>query len=143
MQAGSALAGSNANAITQNMRLTRPAYAANQYHPNNGDGMINFDKMSYIDIVYMRVTLNPQILQMYDRWFQNYGYTSGRCGIPRVIKFTQGSSSDAELPHWETIDGKLCTYIKTMDCKVTSAMLPVEEAIKSMFDNGVRMIKGN
>lgn len=143
MQAGSALAGSDANAITQNMRLTRPAYACNQYHPNNGDGMINFDKMSYIDIVYMRVTLNPQILQIYDKWFQNYGYTSGRCGIPRAIRFTQGASATTELPHWESIDGKYCTYIKTMDCKVTGAMLPVASAIKTMFDSGVRLIKGN
>jgi hypothetical protein len=110
---------------------------------SNGDGSINFNQLGYVDIIFLRVQLNPAILSTYDRYFMNYGYSSGRCGIPRVIRFTQGASSADELPEWVTLNGKTTTYIKTMDCKVTHSMIPVAGAIKSLFDSGVRMIKGD
>jgi len=143
-EAAQALAGgADGTAIGSNLARTKPAYAANQYHMSNGDGTINFNQLGYVDIIFLRVQLNPAILSTYDRYFMNYGYSSGRCGIPRVIRFTQGASSANELPEWVTLNGKTTTYIKTMDCKVTHSMIPVAGAIKSMFDSGVRMIKGD
>lgn len=141
--AESALAGEDGNAIAANMRLTKPAYACDKYIPSNGVGTINFNKQAFCDIICLRVTLSADILAIYDKWFQHYGYTSGRCGIPRVIQFARGANSDANLPHWTTVNNKPTTYIKTMDCKVIYSMVPVASFIKNMFDSGVRLIKGD
>jgi len=131
------------NAIYDNFKYTKPAYACNKYVMGNGDGTINYNVLSVNDIMLLRVQLHPTILANYDRYFKNYGYNSGRCGIPRVISYTQGDTSPANTPHWELISNKYTTYIKTMDCKVTYSMLPVASYIKSMFDAGVRMIQGD
>ena len=131
------------NAIYDNYQFTKPAYACDIYSPVNGDGILNFNYNSFVDILFMRVSLNPTILAQYDRYFSNYGYASGRCGIPRVINYSRGESSDALVPHWQTLNGKLTTYIKTTNCRVIHSMLPVAQFIKVMFDGGVRMIKGD
>jgi len=129
--------------VARQLKLTKAAYAADHYYPSNGVGSINFNYLSFCDIILLNVSLNPDIAAIYDNYFKMYGYTSGRCGIPRVCNYVAGSSTDSEIPHWTTIDGKDTTYVKTMDCKIVSAMLPVANAIKSMFDSGVRMIKGD
>ena len=138
-QAYSNLVG-NPNAIANNLKDTKPAFACNKYVPSNGVGATNFNILSYCDVIFMRVSLNPTILEKYDNYFSRYGYSSGRCGIPRAIKFMQGSSNNDEIPHWITVDGRPTTYVKTQDCKVTHARLPVALAIKNIFDAGVRLI---
>ena len=129
-----------ANEVANNLKDTRPAFACNKYIPSNGVGATNFNILSYCDVIFMRVSLNPTIMEKYDNYFSRYGYSSGRCGIPRVINFINNSSNPDEIPHWITVDGRPCTYVKTQDCKVTHARLPVALAIKSIFDNGVRLI---
>lgn len=137
------LAGEEDNAIYDNYQYTKPAYGANEYHQINGDGITNFNVNSFMDIVILKVTINPVILEQYDKYFTNYGYTSGRCGIPRVINYIKGSTEATDIPHWLTLNNKPTTYIKTKNCKVIYAMLPVAQFIKSMFDSGVRMVKGD
>lgn len=137
------LRGGTDGAIYENFEYTKPAYACDIYNQVNGDGIVNFNNYSFIDIVFMRVALHPQILAQYDRYFSNYGYTSGRCGIPRVIQYARNAEDDANLPHWQALNGKNTTYIKTRDCKVIHSMLPVAQFIKAMFDTGVRMIQGD
>jgi hypothetical protein len=135
--------GADTNAIARELAGTRAAYACDNYVRTNGNGVLNYNTLATCDILFLRVSLNPEILSRYDHYFSMYGYSSGRVGIARVIRFTQGASSSSELPHWYTGGGKQFTYVKTMDCKVTSAMAPVSRAIESMFDNGIRMIKGD
>ena len=142
-QASDVLTGGTDNAIYENFQYTRPAYAAAIYHPINGDGVLNYNMNAFCDILFMRVSINPTILEQYDRYFTNYGYASGRCGIPRVINYTRGITADTSVPHWQTLNGKPTTFIKTRDCKVIHSMLPVASFIKQMFDNGVRMIQGD
>ena len=139
------LSGETDNAVYKNFQYTRPAYAGKIYHQSNGDGMINYNDLWTFDFIYMRTGLNPDILDRYDKYFDMYGYNSGRCGIPHVISYVQGSSDPDELPDWHTISATMedTTYIKTMDCKIKYSMIPVANFIKSMFDNGVRMIKGD
>lgn len=142
-EADNALTGSGANAISNQLALTAPAYACDKYHQSNGVGVTNFNELSMMDLIVLRVTLDPTIRVMYDNWFSHYGYTSGRCGIPRAILFARGASQDTDLPHWTPLNGKETTYVKTMDCKVIHSMLPVASYIKNMFDSGVRFIKGD
>lgn len=133
--------GGEKNSIYESFgKLTRPAYACNEYHMSNGDGMINYSKLNYQDIIVLRASLNDRVMAMYDTWFKNYGYSSGRCGVPRIMNFIHGSSTASELPQWVTINNKPTTYVKTTDCKVTHSMAPVADAIRSMFNSGVRFI---
>lgn len=134
---------SSDNAVIKSLSYGRPAYVSNQYHQINGDGVINTNVNSFLDIIYEKVSMLPAIYQAYDEYFKRYGYKSGQVHIPRVINFMHGSNVDAELPHWSTIDGKACTYIKTADMRIDHAMLPVSQAIKSMFDSGILFIKGD
>lgn len=131
------------NAVIKSLSYGRPAYVSNQYHQINGDGVINTNVNSFLDIIYEKVSMLPAIYQAYDEYFKRYGYKSGQVHIPRVINFMHGSNVDAELPHWSTIDGKECTYIKTADMRIDHAMLPVSQTIKSMFDSGILFIKGD
>lgn len=135
--------GGDDSGIRENYKFTLPAHAANIYQQSDGNGMSNFLKCSFFDIIFMRVTLNPMILREYDRYFDDYGYSSGRCGIPRVINYMNGATGNAYLPHWATVNGRQTTYIKTSNCKVEYAMAPVASGIKAMFDHGVRLIKGD
>lgn len=142
LEARSTLTGED-NAVKNNFKYTKPAYVCKQYHQINGDGVLNFNNYSFQDIIFMRVSINPTILEQYDNYFSNYGYSSGRCGIPRCIRYTQNSNDPDEVPHWIELNGKNTTYVKTVDCKVTHSMLPVAQFIKAMFDGGIRMIKGD
>ena len=135
-----ALGEAGSNAITTQWSLTKPAYACDKYEPSNGCGVSNFNKLSFCDIVLLRVSLSDEIKNVYDKYFTLYGYKSGRCGIPRVINYVTG---DSDTPHWMSNGGKSITYIKTMDLKVIYSMLPVASYIKAMFDSGVRFIKGD
>lgn len=139
-----ALAGDSAgNAVFENYKNTRAAYAADKYVRPSGDGILNYNSKSFIDIVLLHVQLNESILQQYDRWFKNYGYTSGRCGIPHVVSFMRNSQNEAELPEWVTIDGKQESYVKTNDCHVVSSMLPVSTNIEALFNAGCRFANGD
>lgn len=141
--ASTALSEGDGNVIAQQLRLAKPAYACDKYIASNGVGVTNFNIMSFCDVIFLRVSLAPEILDVYDKWFSHYGYSSGRCGIPRVVNYINGVTTETEVPAWKTVNGKETTYIKTMDCKITHSMLPVASYIKTMFDSGVRMIKGD
>jgi len=122
---------------------TKPAYANNQYHPGSmGDSMyIKYSAINDFKITHVR--LRDAILQKYDEYFKTYGYNFGATvGIPYVVSYVGGSSSNDELPHWEQVNGKDSTYVKTHDCHVTHAMKPVAFAIEGMFNCGIRMLKG-
>lgn len=141
--ASQTLMGSDATNVNYNLRHTKPAFACNKYYPSNGDGITNFNPLATYDIIYMRVSLNEAILTQYDRWFSNFGFQSGRCGIPYVINYARNSSTAANLPSWVTIEGKECTYVKTNNANVDDVTVPSGNYIKALFDRGVRLIKGD
>lgn len=122
---------------------TKPAFANNNYHPGSfGDPMYTIGN-TLIDFKITQVRLRDAILQKYDEYFKTYGYNfSSVVDIPYLMKYTQNASSNDDLPHWELVNGKYSTYIKTVDAHVTHAMLPVCQALESMFNGGVRMLRG-
>lgn len=129
--------------ISQAFQNTRPAYAQNEYHQSNGVGFVNYNDLSYIDVIFMRVSLNPQILAEYDKFFDLFGYSSGRCGTARAVNYMKGSTNAELTPHWVNDGNKQITYIKTSSLNVDGVMKPVSDAIASMFNAGVRFIKGD
>ena len=140
--AAEALGNPGASEIANQMKLTKAAYACDEYHPSNGIGTTNFTASSFCDIISLCVNLQPEVLEVYDKYFTLYGYNSGRCGLPRVLDFVSNGNTNAL--HWMTLSNGLeITYVKTMDLHVTHSMQPVADAIRSMFNNGVRFIKGD
>lgn len=125
----------------ERFNLCKPAYANSVYTGGEGGVITYLRGMGLFDFIGLHVQLREEILDYYDKWFDLYGYTSARCGIPYVIQFCRGGST---LPHWVSggsMDGT--TYVKTKDCKVEHAMMPVANAIKQMFDKGIRFKKGD
>ena len=123
----------------------KPAYANSIYRGGTG-GVIKYLRgMKLFDFILIHVQLRPEILEYYDKWFDMYGYASGRCGIPHVVSFMHPEThpTDADLPHWATVNGDPTTYIKTHDCRVEHAMMPVAQNIAQMFNKGVRFKKGD
>lgn len=123
--------------------MTKPAFANNVYHSGaTGDPMYTMGN-KLIDFRVTHVHLRETVLMKYDEYFKTYGYNyAGMVDIPYVCRYTQNESSNDYLPHWEQVNGKNSTYIKTVDAHVTHAMLPVSQAIEGMFNGGVRMLRG-
>lgn len=129
--------------ITKNLQYTKPAYACNEYHPINGDGISNYNQSNFQDIIFMRVSLNPKILSEFDKWFTLYGYQSSRTKLPYIYNFFKGSSNNDELPHWNTLNGRQVTYVKTNDAKFIGMNMVAAAYIRQVFNNGVRFINGD
>ena len=130
------LLGKEDTAIDENFKFARPAFAQNRYHRSNGAGFTNFMDIAYCDLLLLKVSLNPDILAKYDDYFDRYGYTSGRIGIPRVINFMNGVTTPADVPNW--INNK--SYVKTANCTVRNVPMPVAQAIEQMFNAGIRFL---
>lgn len=132
--------GNEDNAVYDNFKFTKPAYAQNQYYMSNGNGLSNFQHMSFSDVIFMRVSLNPSILEKYDQYFDRYGLASGRIGIPYICNYIQNQSGASLLPHW-TDDNT--TFVKTANCTCKGVPKPVMDAVNAMFNSGVRFLKGD
>ena len=121
----------------------KPAYA-NSIYASGREGVIRYLRgLGLFDFIVLHVQLRKEVLEYYDKWFDLYGYASGRCGIPHVVDFVKGETGAAKVPHWISVNSKNTTYLKTHDAKVEHAMLPVAQNIAQMFNNGIRFIKGD
>ena len=80
--------------------------------------------------------IKPAILEQYDKFFTNYGYTSNRIGVPRVCHYIKATDTQ---PHFQ--DGY--TYVKTSGMQVISNVKPASDYIESMFDRGCKFKKGD
>ena len=78
-------------------------------------------------------------ISLFEAYFAAYGYKTGRIGIPRVCNYINGSGS---MPHWATIDGKSCTYVKTTGMKIIAPLKPAADYIRAVFDQGCRFVRG-
>lgn len=134
---------SSDNPYIDRFAACKPAFANSVYSGGSG-GVIKYIRgMGLFDFIAIHVQLREEILDYYDKWFDLYGYTSGRCGIPHVVDFVNGETGATKTPHWATVNGNPTTYVKTYDAKVEHAMLPVARAISAMFNEGIRFQKGD
>lgn len=130
-------------ALYDNMKLTRPAFVANEYHKGNGDGTILMNTAVNSDFIITRVRLADVVADQYNEYFKKFGYASGRIGIPRIIYYVDGYTDTTKLPDWQTTGDYKYTYIKTADAKIRCEDFEAEVAISAMFNKGVRIIKGD
>lgn len=130
-------------ALYDNMKLSRPAFVANEYHKSNSDGTILMNTAVNSDFIITRVRLADVVANQYDEYFKKFGYASGRIGIPRIIYYLDGNIDTSKLPDWQTTGNYKYTYIKTADAKISCEDYEAEVAIAAMFNKGVRIIKGD
>ena len=121
--------------------VNKSAAVANEYHPGATYGITSYyaglGDISTFTIT--KVQLRPEILQLYDKYFSFYGYSSNRFGVPRVCNYIKGSG---EQPHFDESTGKHFTYLKCGTMHVVSPMMVVSEYIEALFKGGCRFFKG-
>ena len=123
--------------------MARSSFAVSDYHAGTMDGADMYSKYCSIDFSVEHVRLRDEVLALYDKYFDGFGYTSMRYGVPRICNFIGGSSSTSDIPHFATVDGMQITYVKTQDMEVVCPMKPIADYFKAMFDGGVQFINGD
>lgn len=139
-----ALSNLDSNEVAANYPLGRRAFAVDNYHPAPSDGMEYYSKYLRPDFKFTQVHLRDDIALMYDQFFSNYGFASGKIAKPWVAYYLDASDNNTHhLPDWKMINGFSMTYVKTVDCKVCAPFKIVEEYIKAMFNSGQQFICGD
>lgn len=139
-QAAAALGGATiGNAVYENFQYTKPAYAANKYTPANG-GTDLYEKQATFDFLLTHVQLNPAFIDIYNRYFANYGYNCGFYKIPAVLQYMMTVTTTDQV-HWDNDNGNNISYVKTTHAHVTGVPKYVSSHIEAMLDGGVRFIK--
>lgn len=119
----------------------RSAYALADYNPGTQGGLQFYLKgVSRPDFTFTRVELLPEVQKRFDEYFKNYGYRSGRAGVPRVFNFIQGVSDNDKIP--EFVPESHHTFCRTVQIHVTGVMAPVAEYIEGIYQNGCRFVNG-
>lgn len=118
---------------------TRPAFVNKSYHASGTDGWEMYQYWGPNFRIDTH-TIHPQYLHIFERYFDLYGYATKRIGIPHLITWIRQGS---EEPHWENIDGKQSTYLKTYNVQVTGVIAPAIDAIASLLDSGCTFVKGS
>ena len=122
---------------------TKPAYANDIYHPGSASTSMYTRWTTGEDFKLTHVRLRDAILEKYDTYFKTYGYSfASVVDVPYALRYVKGQTGNNNLPHWEQVNGKDSTYVKTNDAHVTHNMLPVSVAIEGMLNSGVRFLKG-
>lgn len=102
--------------------------------------MAYYNHHAFIDFIVTRVKLRDSILQKYDQWFSNYGYASGRYGVPRIAAYIANSATGK--PHFAPSGSQNVTYVKTTDAHVIAPNKTSEQFWESMLNGGCQFIKG-
>lgn len=119
---------------------TARAFVQDEYHAGSTNGWLPYLYSGIrfrLDFKY----INKEFIERYEKYFDYYGYKSTRFGRPRVGMWALGEKS--EEPHWESINGLPCTFIKTDGCSIIGPFLNATRAIENMFNSGIRFIKGD
>lgn len=124
-------------------QIYKDAYAADEYHAGDSNGMIdsyfalNGGKLYQFQVFY--VSLLPDIMNKYDNYFSYYGYNSQRVGVPRILNYVTQSGSQ---PHFDDLDGLVKTYVKTSGIRITNVPENVSGYIENIFNSGCLFLKG-
>lgn len=131
-----------ANSVYQNFKDTKPMYACDNFVPSVGTGSFFFTHFNDYDFSIIVVQLRPSIIKKYDQWFENYGYNSGRFGVPRFFNYIQNSSDPNEIPYFGISGEYYVTYCKTNNVSVKAPTKTSEQFWEAMLNAGVQFIAG-
>lgn len=128
------------SSVYQNFKDTKGAYVCDNYRPGQGTGLAYYNHHAFIDFIVTRVKLRDSILQKYDQWFSNYGYASGRYGVPRIAAYIANAATGK--PHFAPSGSQNVTYVKTTDAHVIAPNKTSEQFWEAMLNGGCQFIKG-
>ena len=117
----------------------RPAFVNKSYQASGTDGWEMYQYWGPNFRIDTH-TVHPQYLHIFERYFDLYGYNTKRIGVPHLVSWIH---SEGEEPHWENVDGKQSTYLKTYNIQITNVIAPAIEAISSLLDSGCTFVKGS
>ena len=91
--------------------------------------------------IFEKVCPRADIVEQYDKYFDYFGYSSGRIGVPYVYNYIKGTG---DQPHFATLDnGDQVTYCQADISVFTNGKAPdiAARAIEAMFSGGVIFTK--
>lgn len=115
----------------------KPLYAMDQYHPGSDRGFLPYHLYG-MNFKIEVITLDPRYKEEVEKYLDLYGYSSTRIGVPYIVQQIQGWG---EAPHYESVDGKLTTFVQTENCIVSDVPQPAKQQIERIFNTGVRFVK--
>lgn len=124
--------------LSQEWQMTRPAFVHRSYEASGADGWEMYQYWGPNFRIDTH-TIHPTYLPMFERFFDLYGYSTKRIGLPHLIGWVRNTGDE---PHWENVDGKESTYLKTHNAQITGVISPAIDAISSLLDAGCTFIKG-
>lgn len=131
------IGGDASTAMESNLHRTRAAYATAIYTPPRGAGIEHYSDYGFLDLVAVNVSRNKTFADLYKKYFDLFGYTSIRIGVPYFYNFITGGTEN--LPRW--VNGK--TYIKCSDAEVECEYIEIADWIKAALETGMILINGD
>lgn len=125
------ISGDSSSGAARNLNNTRCIYAASQYQPAHGAGISHYSDFDYLNMISYVVEPNENTANMYKKYFDLYGYSSIRIGVPYIFNYINGQTG--EQPHW--VDNH--TYVKCSDANVSCYISEVADWVKMALENGV------
>ena len=106
----------------------------------SGSGFLQYLTNAPYNFLIKEVRLRGDVLAVYDKWLDYYGYASNRIGIPHVVSYFQGGT---DQPHFASVDGDTVTYAKARVFCYGNSKAPkmMCDDIEQMFANGTLFIK--
>ena len=106
----------------------------------SGSGFLQYLTMAPLNFLIREVRLRGDVLAVYDKWLDYYGYASNRIGVPHVVSYFQGGD---DQPHFAEVDGDTVTYAKARVFCYGNSKAPkmMCDDIEQMFANGILFVK--
>lgn len=125
-------------AIGAGMNLQK-ATVADNYSQGSTKGWAGYMRAP-LRFIFQKICPRADIVEQYDKYFDYFGYSSGRIGLPYVYNYITGTG---DQPHFATIDNEQVTYCQANVSCYTNGKAPdiAARAIEAMFAQGVLFTK--
>lgn len=128
---------------TYNLGIPENAYKtlkADNIFLGSGNGFEQYLTQAPFNFLMKEVRPRPEVLSIYDKWLDYYGYASNRIGVPHVVSYFQGGD---DQPHFAEVDGDTVTYAKARVFCYGNSKAPkmMCDDIEQMFANGTLFVK--
>lgn len=106
----------------------------------SGNGFEQYLTQAPFNFLMKEVRVRGDVLAVYDKWLDYYGYASNRIGVPHVVSYFKGGD---DQPHFAEVDGDTVTYAKARVFCYGNSKAPkmMCDDIEQMFANGTLFVK--
>lgn len=127
------------NMATGTGQNLQKATVADNYNAGSSKGWAGYMRAP-LRFFFQKVCPRADIVEQYDRYFDYFGYSSGRIGLPYIYNYIKQTG---DQPHFATIDGDHVTYCQADVTVITNGKAPTVAArsIEAMLSAGVLFSK--